>query len=161
MNGFLDSFFRVAKKVLNFAGGLALSLMMFLTVADVIMRSAGRPILGTYEMVALLLAVVIGFTIPTVSLDRAHVRMEIILDRLSANGKALLNTFTRVLCIVLFIVIGYNLIMVGNELHASGEVSSTLRLPFFPIAYGVGVCCFIECLVFVFDIVQIWRGQYE
>lgn len=161
MDGFFDRFFRVVKKVLNFAGGTALSLMMFLTVADVIMRAAGRPILGTYEIVALLLAVVIGFTIPTVSLDRGHVYMEIVLDRLSTRGKALMNTLTRVLCIVLFIVIGYNLMMVGNELHVSGEVSSTLKLPFFPIAYGVGVCCFIECLVFIFDIIKIWRGQYE
>jgi TRAP-type C4-dicarboxylate transport system permease small subunit len=161
MYGFLDSFFRVMKKVLTFVGGTALSLMMFLTVADVIMRAAGRPILGTYEMVALMLALVIGFTIPTVSLDRGHVYMEILLDRLSIRNKALMNTLTRILCLVLFIVIGYNLIMVGNELHASGEVSSTLKIPFFPIAYGVGVCCFIECLVFIFDIVKIWRGQYE
>ncbi|MCX5810258.1 MAG: TRAP transporter small permease [Proteobacteria bacterium] len=161
MDGFLDSFFRVMKKVLSIIGGTALSLMMFLTVADIIMRAAGRPILGTYEMVALLLAVVIGFTIPTVSLDRGNVYMEIVLERLSKRGKALMNTLTRILCIVLFIVIGYNLMMVGNELHASGEVSSTLKLPFFPIAYGVGVCCFIECLVFIFDIVKIWRGQYE
>jgi hypothetical protein len=38
--------------------------MMFLTVADVLMRAGGRPILGTYEMVALSLALVIGFSIP-------------------------------------------------------------------------------------------------
>jgi TRAP-type C4-dicarboxylate transport system permease small subunit len=108
-----------------------------------------------------MLAVVIGFTIPLVSLDRGHVYMEIILDRLSKKNRAIMNTFTRILCIVLFIVIGYNLFLVGNEFHSSGEVSSTLKIPFFPIAYGVGVCCFIECFVFIFDIVKIWRGQYE
>jgi hypothetical protein len=25
------------------------------------------------------------------------------------------------------------------------------------LAYGVGVCCFIECLVFIFEIVKSWR----
>ena len=121
----------------------------------------GHPILGTYEIVALTLAIVIGFTIPMVSLDRGHVYMEILLDKLSKKNRAMMNTFTRILCIVLFIIIGYNLFLVGNEFHASGEVSSTLKIPFFPVAYGVGVCCFIECLVFIFDIVKIWRGQYE
>jgi|WetSurSiteA1Bulk_404760.scaffolds.fasta_scaffold42988_1 TRAP-type C4-dicarboxylate transport system permease small subunit len=161
MEGWMNSFFSVVKKALSIIGGVALSLMMFMTVADVIMRAGGHPILGTYEMVALMLAIVIGFTIPTVSLDRGHVYMEIVLEKLSKKNRAVMNTFTRVLCLILFIIIGYNLIMVGNELHVSGEVSSTLKIPFFPIAYGVGVCCFIECLVFVFDIVRIWRGQYE
>jgi TRAP-type C4-dicarboxylate transport system permease small subunit len=161
MESRLDSFFKVVNKVLGIVGGTALSLMMFLTVADVIMRAAGHPILGTYEIVALMLAVVIGFTIPMVSLDRGHVYMEIVLDRLSKRNRALMNTFTRILCLILFVIIGYNLIMVGKELHTAGEVSSTLKMPFFPIAYGVGICCFIECLVFIFDIVKIWRGQYE
>ena len=161
MEGWINSFFRVVNKVLSFIGGTALSLMMFLTVADVIMRAGGHPILGTYEMVALMLAIVIGFTIPMVSLDRGHVYMEIVLEKLSKRNRALMNTFTRILCIVLFMIIGYNLFLVGNEFHTSGEVSSTLKIPFFPIAYGVGVCCFIECLVFIFDIVKIWRGQYE
>jgi len=161
MEHFINGFFRVVKKVLTFIGGTALSLMMFLTMADVIMRASGHPILGTYEMVALMLAIVIGFTIPVVSLDRGHVYMELLLDRLSKKNRALMNTLTRIFCIILFIIIGYNLIMVGNELRTAGEVSSTLKIPFFPIAYGVGVCCFIECLVFIFDIVKIWRGQYE
>ncbi|HVN95000.1 MAG TPA: TRAP transporter small permease [Syntrophorhabdaceae bacterium] len=161
MGDLSSNFFRVLYKVLSFIGGAALSLMMFLTVADVIMRALGYPILGTYEMVALALAVVIGFTIPMVSLDRGHVYMEILLEKLSKRPRAIMNTLTRVFCLILFMVIGYNLIMVGVELHASGEVSSTLKIPFFPIAYGVGICCFLECLVFIFDIVKIWRGQYE
>jgi len=148
-------------KILSYIGGAALTFMMLLTVADVILRAGGRPILGTYEIVAFSLAIVIGFTIPQVSLDRGHVYMEIVLDKVSERAKATLNTFTRILCIILFAIVGYNLFLVGNELVTSGEVSSTLKLPFYPIAYGVGVCCFIECFVFIFDIVGVWRGKNE
>jgi TRAP-type C4-dicarboxylate transport system permease small subunit len=157
----LDKFLAIAGKVLNVIGGSALTFMMFLTVADVILRAFGRPILGTYEIVGLALALVIGFGIPKVSMDRGHVYMEFVVDKLPTNWKAIMHTFTRVLCIILFVIIGYNLFSVGNEFHTSGEVSPTLKLPFFPVAYGVGVCCFIECLVFVNDIIKIWRGQYE
>jgi TRAP-type C4-dicarboxylate transport system permease small subunit len=118
-------------KVLNIVGGTALTFMMFLTVTDVLMRAGGRPILGTYEMVALSLAIVIGFSIPKVSLDRGNVYMEIILEKLSKRNKAIMNTFTRILCIILFAIIGYNLFPIGNEFHTSGEVSSTLKIPFF------------------------------
>jgi TRAP-type C4-dicarboxylate transport system permease small subunit len=148
-------------KILSHISGAALTFMMFLTVADVLLRAGGHPILGAYEIVGLSLALVIGFSIPKVSLDRGHVYMEILLEKLPGQRKAVLNTFTRVLCIILFLIIGYNLFLIGNEFHRSGEVSSTLKIPFFPISYGVGVCCFLECLVFTFDIVRIWRGQYE
>jgi TRAP-type C4-dicarboxylate transport system permease small subunit len=148
-------------KILSYIGGAALTFMMCLTVADVLLRAWGRPILGTYELVSLTLAIVIGFTIPKVSLDRGHVYMEIVLEKLSKRDRAIMNTFTRVLGVILFAIIAYNLFLIGSEFHASGEVSSTLKLPFFPISYFVGVCCFIECFVFMFDIVKIWRGKYE
>ncbi len=160
----MDSLFNILQRVsrvLNYIGMAALTFMMFLTVADILMRAGGHPLVGTYEVVSITLAVVIGFGIPSVSLDRAHVYMEIILEKLGPRGKQIMNTCTRILCIFLFILIGYNLFSVGNEFHASGEVSPTIKLPFFPVAYGVGVCAFMECFVFVFDIVKIWRGQYE
>ncbi len=161
MENLLDVFLKRTTKILNVIGGAALTFMMFLTVVDVAGRAGGHPIPGTYEIVGLCLALVIGFGIPKVSLDRQHVFMEIVLDRLPSGSKAVMNTFTRLLCIALFIFVGYNLFTVGNEFHASGEVSPTIRLPFFPVAYAVGVCCFLECIVFVFDIVRIWRDQHE
>ena len=160
----METLFRIllrVSKVLSYVGGAALTFMMCLTVADVLMRAGGHPILGTYELVSLSLAIVIGFTIPKVSLDRGHVYMEILLEKLSKRDKAIMNTFTRMLGLILFAIIGYNLLLIGNEFRASGEVSSTLKLPFFPISYFVGVCCFIECFVFMFDIAKIWRGKYE
>lgn len=161
MGVILDSFFSTVRKVVTVIGGIALTFMMFLTVADVAGRAGGHPLIGTYEIVALSLALVIGFTIPKVSIERKHVYMEFLLERLPPKGKAVMNTVTRLLCMGLFVLIGYNLFSIGNEFHLSGEVSSTIRIPFFPMAYGVGVCCFLECLVFIYDIVKIWRGDYE
>jgi TRAP-type C4-dicarboxylate transport system permease small subunit len=147
--------------ILDKVGGLALTLMMLLTVADVLLRAAGRPLVGTYEVVALSLAVVIGFTIPKVSLDRGHIRVDLVIERVSRRTRKILNTFTRLICIGLFLVISYNLFAVANELRASGEVSPTIQLPAYPLAYGVAVCCFIECFVFILDIFNIWAGDYE
>jgi len=47
------------------------------------------------------------------------------------------------------------------DMAASGEVTQILRLPFYPVAYAVGVACFIECLVMVSDIVKLAGGDYE
>jgi hypothetical protein len=40
-------------------------------------------------------------------------------------------------------------------------VSLTLQLPFYPVAYGVAVACFVQCLVLLTDVVKITRGEYE
>jgi len=160
----METLFRIlvkVSKILSLIGGAALTFMMFLTVADVVLRAGGHPILGTYELVSLSLAIVIGFSIPKVSLERGHVFMEILLEKLSKRDRAIMNTFTRVLGAVLFGIIAYNLLLIGKEYHMSGEVSSTLKIPFYPVVYFVGICCFVECLVFLSDILKVWRGEYE
>jgi len=152
---------RFISKLLNIIAGIALTFMMLLTVADVILRTGGQPIIGTYEIVALSLALVIGFGIPQVSIDRGHVYMEFLLVKLSKRGRNVMNTLTRLLCLILFAFIAYNLLNVGALYRASGEVTSTIKLPFYPVAYGVAFCCFLECIVLIFDIIRISRGEYE
>jgi len=71
------------------------------------------------------------------------------------------NVVTRLVSIGLFILVGWNLFVLGGDLLKSGEVTLTRQLPFYPVAFGLGVCCFIECLVLVCDLVKIGGGQYE
>ena len=159
----MDNIFGVLQKTskwLAVIAGTSLTLMMLLTVSDVVGRAFGHPIMGTYEVVGLMLALVIGFAMPKVSLARQHVYMDFI-DRLSKRNRALINIFTRILCIILFVLIGYSLFGVGNEYRVSGETSPTIRLPFYPLAYAVGICCFVECFVFVFEIARSWRERHE
>ena len=141
--------------------GVALVFMMLLTVVDVILRTFGRPITGTYEMVAFSGAVVIGFALPFTSWIRGHVYMEFLIQRLPKQVRDRMNLFTRVTGIILFALIAYNLMVVGIDLQKSGEVSPTLRFPFYPVVYGVGICFFIECLVLFCDILKIRGGKYE
>jgi len=152
---------RFISKLLNIIAGIAVTFMMLLTVTDVLLRAGGHPIIGTFEVVALSLALVIGFAIPQVSLDRGHVSMDFLLEKLTKRGKDVMNTFTRLLALIFFVFIGFNLFNVGARFHASGEVSPTIKLPFYPVAYGVAVCCLLECFVFIFDIVRIWRHENE
>jgi len=161
MGRMLENVLKVVTKILDTIGGAALTFMMLLTVTDVIMRAAGHPLVGTFEVVALLLALVIGFTIPKVSFDRGHIRVDLVIEAVSKRTRDVMNTLTRLVCLALFIIISVNLFSVAGELRASGEVSPTIQLPAYPIAYGVAVCCCIQCLVFVLDIVKIWTGEYE
>jgi TRAP-type C4-dicarboxylate transport system permease small subunit len=157
----LSDALRWMSRTLNLVAGIALTFMMLLTVADVILRAGGYPIVGTYEISALCLGLVIAFGIPQVSLDRGHVYMEFLLAHFPKWGKGAMLTVTRLLCVTLFALIGMNLLKVAAGFRASGEVTATVQLPFYPVAYGVAVCCFLECVVFLFEIARIWRAEYE
>jgi TRAP-type C4-dicarboxylate transport system permease small subunit len=134
---------------------------MFLTVADVILRFFRRPIVGTYELVALSGAVAIGFSIPFTSWVRGQIYVDFLVERFSRGTRNIINIVTRCLGIWLFLMIGWNLMKYGMDLYRSGEVSLTLQVPFYPVAYGIGISCFIQCLVLAYDIVKILGGRYE
>lgn len=148
-------------KILHIIAGAAITFMMLLTFLDVLLRASGVPIVGTFEIVSLSLALVIGFGIPQVSLEKGHVTMDFLVEKLPPKGKKLMTIFTRFICIILFALIGYNLFNVGEGFRLSGEVSPTIKLPFYPLAYGVGVCCLLECFVFLFEIFNIWSNKNE
>jgi TRAP-type C4-dicarboxylate transport system permease small subunit len=160
MEEFLNKI-RDLSRFVNLIGGIALTFIMSLTVVDIILRFFRMPIVGTYELVAFSGAVVIGFSVPLTSWMRGHVYVDFFILRFSQKGRNVINIVTRFLGICLFIMIGWNLISYGMDLQKSGEVSLTLHVPFYPVAYGVGVCCFIQCLVLFCDILKISGGKYE
>jgi TRAP-type C4-dicarboxylate transport system permease small subunit len=150
----------LVSNVLNGIAAAALTLMIATTVVDVFLRSVGHAVVGAYEIIALICGpLVIGFAIPLSSWNKNHVAMDILLARLSKGNRDVLNVMTRIVCILLFVFIGYNLFSVGVEFRTSGEVSQTLHIPFYWVTYGVGLCCFIECVVFICDIIKIGREE--
>ncbi|HME45339.1 MAG TPA: TRAP transporter small permease [Syntrophorhabdales bacterium] len=157
MEKVLGMVFQVSKGLNSIAAG-ALTLMIAITVVDVFLRAIGHAVVGAYEIVGLICGpLVIGFAVPLSTWNKNHVSMDILLTRLSSGNRDVLNVTTRIICILLFAFIGYNLFSVGSEFRTAGEVSQTLHLPFYWVTYGVAVCCFLECIVFICDIVKTWR----
>jgi len=148
-------------KWVNGIAGITLTFMVFLTVADVIMRSFRRPIPGTYDLVGFAAAVVIGFSLPFTSWVRGHINVDFVVQKFSRTGRKITDILTRALGIFFFVLGGWYLIKLGMRLHSTGEVSLTIRMPIYPIAYGLAVCCFIQCLVLLCDIGKIFGGEYE
>lgn len=160
MKGFQGKVFALSR-FLNIIAGISLTLLMFLTIADVVLRLLRRPIVGTYELVAFLGAIAIGFSLPFTSWVRAHIFVDFFVMKFSKKVQNIFNVATRCVVIVLFFLAGWNLIKYAIDLLKSGEVSLTLRLPFYPITLGVGICCFVQCLVMICDIMKIFGGEYE
>ncbi len=143
-------------KVFNAIAAVALTLMIAITVIDVFLRTIGHAAVGAYEVIGMICApFVVGFAIPLSSWNKKHVQMDIVVSRFGLAGQHRFFIATRIICIILFLFIGYNLLSVGSGFLTSGEVTQMLHIPFWWVTYGVAIACFIECVVFICDIIRV------
>jgi TRAP-type C4-dicarboxylate transport system permease small subunit len=140
-------------------GGLALIVMLLLTVMDVILREFRRPIVGTYELVGFVAAVVLGFSIPYTTSVKSHVIVDFLTMKLPGKAQNLLLVITRCFGMLLFILMGYNLLLMGMDYYRSGEVSPTLRAPFYPVIFAIGACCFLQSFTQLVHVISIIRRR--
>ncbi len=126
--------------------GVGLAFMMAVTVADITMRTLGRPIVGAVELISFSGAVIIGFAVPYSSWMRAHVIVDFLIQRLSPGGRRAMEFATQLVGLILFLFIGVNFILYGLTLMQTGEVSAGLKIPYYPITFGLALSCFLESL---------------
>ena len=150
----IDSIVGSVSGVMYIIAGIALTAMVAITVADVILRVFKMPIVGTYEIVGLLGAIMVGFAIPQTSRAKGHVAMDFLEGKLPVAVDRALVVITRLIGIVLFIIIGWQLWLLGSDYQRIGEVTLTVHLPQYPVCYGMAICCFFECVVLLLEIFQ-------
>jgi TRAP-type C4-dicarboxylate transport system permease small subunit len=118
------------------------------------MRNIGRPIVGSMEIISFCGSVVIGFAIPYTSWKKAHVYVDMLVDKMSTPGRMVMDSITRCMGIALFLFIGYNFVLYGLDLRHTGEVSASFKLPFYPIAWGLALSCFLESVTLFCDLLR-------
>jgi TRAP-type C4-dicarboxylate transport system permease small subunit len=148
-------------RVLHSVAGIALTAIVVLTGADVVLRYFGRPIVGTYEIVALLGALVAGFALPQTQRVQGHVLMDFIITRLPSGLQKLLYVITRLLGIFVFGLIGREVWLLGDGYRRLGEGSLTLAIPLFPVAYVIAACSFVVIVVLFLEIVEGKKEEAE
>ena len=143
---------------MNGLAGIVLFLMMMLTVVDVGLRMFWKPITGTYELVAMAGAVVIGFAIPQTSWENAHIFVDFLIENRSRAIKVVFGCFNRLMGIILFVLLGLYLLFKANHLFRSGDVSLTLQIPYYPVAYGLAFCAFVQAFVLLLNMAMLFKS---
>jgi len=146
--------------VFNIISSASLVGMMLLTCADVLMRYAfSRPIIGTYDLVSLMGAVLVSFAMPYTMLKKGHVAVEILIQHLSRGKQLIIETFTHLVGISLFLVLVWQAVILSRDMKAAGEVTPTLLIPFYPILYCMAVCFFGLCLAILVNLLHVWSKR--
>ena len=133
-------------------------LVVFLVVTDVILRYLRMTIAGTYELVSYAGALVAGLAIAQTSIEGGHVSVDTIPEAMSPQGRDILRVFTKLIGLGMFALLAWSFFLKGYALYKTAEVSLTLNVPYYPLAYGLSFCCFVEFLVLLSDILKTVLG---
>lgn len=123
----------------NGIAAAAVAAMMILTCLDVILRLFRHPIPGTYEIVSMLGAVFVSFSLARTSVDQGHIAVDFLFQRFPKRWQHVIEAINSAVCALLFTVVCYQCVVYSNDLKASGEVSMTLQMPLHPFVIGVAL----------------------
>lgn len=131
----------------NWLAAAAVVAMMILTCADVILRFFRRPIPGTYELVGFLGALSVSFALAYTSLERGHIAVDLLIKKFPNRVRNFIDGINCLVSAALFAMITWQSVLEAVSLRESGEVSMTLQMPLYPIAFGIALGCGLLCIL--------------
>lgn len=157
----LQKFIRYADKityrlnrVLHQLSIVLLAFIMFLTLVSVIARYMGSPILGTYELTRLGLALLIFFSLGYTQLKKEHISIDFIVERWSPKAQAIADSITFFLFTLLMLAAAYFMAKHGLRLFVSNDITSDLRLPLYIFAYLSALGLFFNALAYFVEFLK-------
>lgn len=135
-------------------GAGALAGMMFLVIADIIMRyGMESPLVGGYEIVEFLMACVVPMGVAYCAHKREHIAVDILYDRLPNAVQKLLSIFTSFITALLTAIIAFYSIHTAVDSYHSQFASVVLRIPKYPFEGWVALGLVVLWVVFTLDFI--------
>jgi TRAP-type C4-dicarboxylate transport system permease small subunit len=151
---FLNKFARVLNRVLMAIGCGLLILMIFLTCANIFLRTVWVPIQGTYELMGYFGAVLTAFALGYTQIHRGHISVDLVVLGFSPRTRKALEGINNLVCAVFFALVAWRITLYGTTLWNTGEITETLRIAYYPFVYGVALGCAALSLIFLTDLLH-------
>ena len=136
--------------------GICLAAMILITCANIFLRLVWIPVKGTYELMGFFGAIVTAFSLGYAQMNKAHTRVDILVDGFSGKMQKVMNAVNLCICTIFFGIAGWYISKYAATLWRTGEVTETLRIVYYPFTYGVAGGCFLIALVMLLDIVKLF-----
>lgn len=151
----LERMVAVFSKWATIIAGIALTAMLFISVADVIGNKIfSHPIQGTTDYVSFLAVITIVFSLSYSLIEKAHVQVDLFLNKLPRRMRAIFETLIALLSLTLFVLLMWFSVRYGIRLQANNELSMTQHIPVFPFAYAVAFACLPACLYLFLEVLR-------
>jgi TRAP-type C4-dicarboxylate transport system permease small subunit len=142
-------------RIITYVAAGVLSLMMFITAADVLLRYLfNRPISGTWELTSYMMAVVVGFGLSYCALVKGLISVEVLTSRFSPRAQAVFNCITYFFSFLFFSLVTWQSILYIKLIFKSNLVSAVLLVPTFPFVAALALGSLVFTLVLLKDFLE-------
>jgi TRAP-type C4-dicarboxylate transport system permease small subunit len=154
INPILDKTNEVLNKVLIIIGSVALLSLMLIATANVIMRIAGHPFLGAYELVGFFGAVVAAFALGETQRRKDHIMVDILTRKFPKIIVRIIDILKYIITMIFFAVVSRQVYLKGITIKNCGEVSETLQIIFYPFIFCVSMGFAILSFTILIDLIK-------
>jgi TRAP-type C4-dicarboxylate transport system permease small subunit len=134
-------------RMMSYISAAAIVVMLALTCADIALRFFRRPIPGVYDLVSFLGAIAASFAIAHTSMEKGHVAVGFVVSKFPQRIRSGILAVVNLLGLGLFAAFSWQSFLYASELRASGEISPTIQIPYYPVVYGISFATGAVCLV--------------
>lgn len=132
-----------------------LTAMMLLTAIDVCLRDIfNSPITGSYELVELMMALIVPFSIVFCAKEKAHIHVDILLEHLPEGVRSFFIFIGNILSLFLFVLITWQTCIYIAEEYESELTSAVLYIPVYPFIGILAIAFAILSLISYFEIIK-------
>ncbi len=122
--------------VLNWAGYVSLAGIVIVTFVDVAGRYCmNKPLVGSLEILELSMAVLGGFAMFYTTTRGGHISVDLFYVRFSRRKQTAVNRFGSLLGFGTWVIIAYQVYLLGMHMMKSGDFTSLLHIPIFPFQF--------------------------
>ena len=142
---------KILKKVVSITdkiAGFCFFSVMMLVLTNIIMRNVfKRPIMGTVEIVGLLVSTGLGLALSNCEMTGRNIAMDTLTEKLSLKTQKIIDIAIYVISLVFWGIVVWRIFVFANTLLINGRVTSTASIPIYPFVFVLGFSMF--CLVAV------------
>lgn len=146
---------------LAWVAGAALIIMMLLSVANIVLRLAHRPLGGTAEIVGWLAALTAAFALGYTQQHRGHVAIDLVVERLPKRPRAFVGAAVAFAAGILFALAAWQVGVLAYRLSRLGKLSETTHVSYAPFAYAVAFGLVCLTLVVIADLLKLGKGDFS
>ena len=148
-------------KALLYVSCAALFIMLLLGFGNMFFRTVWIPIKGSYELIGFLGALVASLPLGFAQIRKSHIAVDIVTDRYPIRMQHTVEAISYLVCAAFFLITAWKTASWGNIIRHSGEVSETLRIPYYPFVYAVAAGFVILSLALIVDTIVLILGKGE
>jgi TRAP-type C4-dicarboxylate transport system permease small subunit len=139
---------RRTERLLGAGAALALVGIVLLTCVDVVGRYLlNRPLTGAFELSEMAMGALVFASLPLVTLRRQQVTVDLLDWLIPARWRRVQDALAGLVAALCIAVVAWRLWVKAAEMLASGETTAVLKVPVYPLVYGMAVLSVVTAAV--------------